>query len=57
MTNGGPGQATLVLSQFIYNKGFVDNDFGYGSSAAVVLFLIALGATIFQYIANHQREA
>jgi multiple sugar transport system permease protein len=57
LTNGGPGQATLVLSQFIYNQGFVNNDFGYGSAAAVVLFLIALGATIFQYVANQQREA
>ncbi len=57
LTGGGPGQSTLVLSQFIYNKGFVDNDFGYGSSAAVVLFLIALGATVLQYLANKQREA
>jgi multiple sugar transport system permease protein len=55
MTNGGPGQATLVLSQFIYVKGFVENDFGYGSSAAVVLFFIAIGATIIQYLANKQR--
>jgi len=54
MTNGGPGQSTLVLSQFIYNKGFIDNEFGYGSSAAVVLFVIALGATIFQYLANRR---
>ncbi len=29
MTNGGPGQSTLVLSQFIYQKGFVENHFGY----------------------------
>ena len=57
LTDGGPGQATLVLSQFIYTKGFVENDFGYGSSAAVVLFFIALGATVFQYFANRQRVA
>jgi multiple sugar transport system permease protein len=56
MTNGGPGQATLVLSQFVYNKGFIDNDFGYGSAAAVVLFLIALAATIFQYLVNKRSE-
>jgi multiple sugar transport system permease protein len=55
LTNGGPGQATLVLSQFIYAKGFIENDFGYGSSAAVVLFFIALGATVLQYLANRQR--
>ena len=54
MTNGGPGQATFVLSQFIYTKGFIENDFGYGSAAAVVLFLIALAVTILQYLANRE---
>ena len=56
MTNGGPGQATLVLSQFVYNQGFVNNQFGYGSSAAVVLFFIALVVTVFQYWVNRRRE-
>jgi len=56
MTGGGPGQSTLVLSQFIYNKGFIDNQFGYGASAAVVLFFIALAVTVVQYVIN-QRDA
>ncbi|TPX02801.1 sugar ABC transporter permease, partial [Schumannella luteola] len=33
MTDGGPGQATLVLSQFIYRKGFEESQFGYASAA------------------------
>ncbi len=57
LTNGGPGQSTLVLSQFIYNEGFVYNEFGYGASAAVVLFFVALAVTIFQFLVNRQREA
>lgn len=57
MTNGGPGQATLVLAQFTYQKGFIENQFGYGSSAAVVLFLISLSVTIFQFIYNKRRDA
>jgi len=57
MTNGGPGQATLVLAQFTYQKGFIENQFGYGSSAAVILFLISLAVTIFQYFYNKRREA
>ncbi len=57
LTNGGPGQATLVLSQFIYNKGFVENDFGYGASAAVVLVIIALAVTVVQFFANKERGA
>ena len=57
MTNGGPGQSTLVLSQFIYQKGFVENQFGYASAAAVVLFLICIAVTVFQYWRNQRREA
>ncbi|QIK84684.1 carbohydrate ABC transporter permease [Sanguibacter sp. HDW7] len=57
MTNGGPGQSTLVLSQYIFNKGFVENQFGYASSVAVVLFLICIAVTIFQFLVNKRRES
>lgn len=57
MTNGGPGQSTLVLSQYIFNKGFVENQFGYASSVAVVLFAICIAVTIFQFIVNKRRES
>src|SRR5690606_6775202 len=32
-----PNMATVVLSQFIYQRGFIESKFGYASSAAVVL--------------------
>jgi len=57
MTNGGPGQSTLVLSQYIFNKGFVENQFGYASSVAVALFLICIVVTIVQFIVNKRRES
>jgi multiple sugar transport system permease protein len=57
MTNGGPGQSTLVLSQYIYQKGFVENQFGYASSVAVVLFFICISVTIVQFLVNKRREA
>ncbi len=57
LTQGGPGQATLVLSQFVYNKAFVDNQFGYSSSAAVVLFLLCVVVTVVQYVVNKRRNA
>ncbi|PFG34433.1 carbohydrate ABC transporter permease [Sanguibacter antarcticus] len=57
MTNGGPGTSTLVLSQYIYRKGFVENDFGYASAIAVVLFVICLGVTVLQFLANKRRDA
>ncbi|WP_265521130.1 carbohydrate ABC transporter permease [Oerskovia flava] len=57
MTNGGPGQSTLVLSQYIYQKGFVENQFGYASAVSVALFAICLVVTIIQFIANKRRES
>lgn len=57
MTEGGPGQATLVLSQYIYNKGFVQFEFGYASSVAVVLFLICILVTVGQFLYNKRKEA
>ena len=55
MTNGGPGQSTLVLSQYIYEKGFVENDFGYASSVSVVLFFICIAVTVIQFVVNKRR--
>ena len=57
MTNGGPGQSTLVLSQYIYRKGFEENDFGYASAVAVVLFLICITVTVVQFLVNKRRDA
>jgi ABC-type sugar transport system permease subunit len=56
MTNGGPGQSTLVLSQFIYQKGFVENQFGYASASSIVLFAICIAITIIQFVVNKRRD-
>jgi len=56
MTNGGPGQSTLVLSQFIYKKGFEESQFGYASAAAVALFLLCIVVTIVQFFWNKRRS-
>lgn len=57
LTEGGPGQSTFVLSQFIYNKGFVENKFGYASAASVVLFAMCLGFTVLQFLINRRRSS
>lgn len=57
LTNGGPGQSTLVLSQYIYQKGFVENQFGYASTVSVVLFAICFLVTIVQFLINKRRNA
>ena len=56
MTNGGPGQSTLVLSQYIYTKGFVENKLGYASAISIVLFLICITITVVQFVVNKRRE-
>ncbi|GAA2078584.1 carbohydrate ABC transporter permease [Microbacterium hatanonis] len=56
MTDGGPGQSTSVLSQFIYRKGFEESQFGYASAAAVALFFLCIIVTILQFLWNKKRS-
>jgi multiple sugar transport system permease protein len=48
MTQGGPGDATRVLSVLIYETGWVFFQMGKASAMSVVLFVIAMGFTIIQ---------
>jgi multiple sugar transport system permease protein len=57
MTNGGPGQSTLVLSQYIYRKGFEENQFGYASAVSIVLFALCFLVTVVQFLVNKRRNA
>lgn len=57
LTDGGPGQSTLVLSQYIYQKGFVENQFGYASAVSIVLFAVCFGVTVVQFLVNKRRNA
>jgi multiple sugar transport system permease protein len=56
MTGGGPGEATLVLSQQIYQTGIVDGEYGYASAISVLLFLLVLVLTLTQFWFNSRRE-
>ena len=56
-TNGGPGQSTLVLAQYIYQKGFQENQFGYASMVSIVLFVVCLVITAGQFLVNKWRHA
>lgn len=49
MTQGGPGRATSVLVYVIYQQAFVNQNFGYASAMAFVLFMILLVVTIVQF--------
>lgn len=56
MTEGGPGRATLVLSQLIYREGIREGRFGYSSAIALSLFVIILVVTVFQFRLNERRR-
>lgn len=57
MTDGGPGRATLVLSQLIYREGIRENDFGYSSAISLVLFLMVLVFTVVQFKLQQRKES
>ena len=48
LTAGGPGNATLSISQYIYNQSFVyAPNFGYAATLSyVVVFIVAILAYI-----------
>ena len=56
MTAGGPGTATYTLVYYIYTSAFKYYRMGYGSAIAVVLFIMLLIVTIFQWVHNNKSE-
>jgi raffinose/stachyose/melibiose transport system permease protein len=42
-TQGGPIRATEMLATYMFKKGIMENQYGYGSAVAVVLAVIILG--------------
>ncbi len=49
MTNGGPANSTMVLVNYVYFQAFKVFDTGYASALAMILFVLALGATVIQW--------
>ena len=49
MTRGGPGQATDLVSYFIYRQAFVGLDIGQAAALSVILLLIVLALTAYLY--------
>lgn len=54
MTNGGPGNATTIMSIFIYKNAFDFYDIGYSAGASYILVIIALIFSI--YLVKRQFE-
>ncbi|HWD77864.1 MAG TPA: sugar ABC transporter permease [Kribbella sp.] len=51
MTKGGPGSATTTVTISMYQKGFQNLQFGYGSAIAIVLLVAILVITGLQFLA------
>lgn len=49
MTKGGPGTATQVLIQHIYEAGFKNYELGYASAVSVFLFVIMAAVSAVQF--------
>jgi ABC-type sugar transport system permease subunit len=57
MTDGGPGRATKVLSQLIYEEGIREGRFGLASAISLVLFVLVAGFTVIQFLIQRRQEA
>lgn len=49
LTAGGPGLSTTVLVYYLFQQAFDFHHFGYGSTLAILLFVIVLVLTVVQW--------
>jgi multiple sugar transport system permease protein len=57
MTRGGPGGATRVLIQHIYESGFRDFNLGYASALSLFLFAVMFAVSFFQFQIGEDENA
>jgi raffinose/stachyose/melibiose transport system permease protein len=55
MTAGGPNNASHTLGTWLYKSAFFNDQMGYASAIAVVIFIITVGASIFQLFLGRGR--
>jgi raffinose/stachyose/melibiose transport system permease protein len=56
MTAGGPNNASHTLASWLYKSAFFNDQFGYASAIAVVIFLITMTAAIVQLFLARGRD-
>ena len=49
LTNGGPGDATLVPALYLFRHGFEYGNLGYACAVGVILFAVTLGLTLLNF--------
>ena len=50
MTRGGPGDASRTVVMTLYESAFKNQEIGYASSIAVILFIVIMLVTVFQFV-------
>lgn len=56
MTKGGPGNATVTIVYYIFDKGFGNLDMGYASAMSFVLFAIILVVSLINARVSNRSE-
>ena len=56
MTAGGPSNSSQVLGTWLYRNAFLNDDMGYASAIATVIFLITLTIGAVQIIVSRRRR-
>lgn len=57
MTQGGPGTSSYVLVYYIYRIAFVNNDIGYASAMAWMLFILVFAFSAARMIASRRSDS
>lgn len=55
LTAGGPSRATTTMMYNVYVTGIVSNNLGAAAAQSLMLFLLVIGVTIFQFQASRGR--
>ena len=56
MTAGGPNNSSQVLGTWLYQQGFIEDNFGYGAAIAAVIFLVTMLTGIAQLLYTRRRR-
>jgi multiple sugar transport system permease protein len=56
LTSGGPGNATITMVYYIYNRGFKDLKMGYASAMSLCLFAIIFVFSLINMRINKEKE-
>ncbi len=57
LTNGGPGNASELMSTYMYKQAFASNKFGYGSAIAVFIIIESiLAVVVLRLISGRKKD-